>query len=61
MTAGTAPGQPPAEIATDEHGHCVLRLGPGMSGIAIAGRLGGMVVLWSATEQAVDALTEEPR
>lgn len=39
----------------------MLRLGLGMSGIAIAGRLGGMVVLWSATEQAIDALTEEPR
>jgi len=32
-----------------------------MSGIAIVGRLGGMVVLWSATAQAINALTEEPR
>jgi hypothetical protein len=32
-----------------------------MSGIVIVGRLGGMVVPWSAAEQAINALTEEPR
>jgi hypothetical protein len=32
-----------------------------MSGIAIIGRLGGMVVRWPATEQAINALTKEPR
>ena len=58
---GPDPGQPPAAIAVGEHGHCMLRLGPGISGIAIVGRLGGMVVLWSATEQAINALTGEPR
>jgi hypothetical protein len=35
----------------------MLRLSLSMSGIAIAGRLGGMVVLWSATEQAINAVT----